>query len=678
MAARRAPRLRRPRPADSGICTSSIRRRPAATVERLTDTTADETEPRVSPDGRLVAFVSTLDAADGEADLWLLELTGRVVASANGLTRPDPVPLVRERGAEWSPAWAPDGVRLAYSVAHDDGGSIRIVDVDVPDAAAPSRRGTDDAETAPLRRLAPSGPGGLVAGRPDAARHRPRRTRPRLQRTAAARRRSVGRPSRRRPISARASSTRRRRPMRRRGRSGPRSAPRRPAALATFDAVWDALVRRAHPDAAAIAAWQALRDRTPSARRRGRRRRGARGRHRCADRGGAADRAGRSPAAAVWSCRRIRSRPRPAPASLRAGGNAIDAAIAASFALGVVEPDASGIGGDGMALVWRAGSQAPVVVDFKDQAPAAASLDNPAVLRDGRLVDHGPAALNVPGVVAGMDHLHRRYGSGRVAWAELVAPAIDYAGRRVRARRHPAGDGGGRPVDAATLRRRAGAVPARRPAAAAGRSASSTPIWRRRCALIATQGADAFYRGELAQRMVDDLARHGGMLSRDDLERYRVVERTAVRGVYRGHVVFSTPPPVASGTALIEILQTLDRQPPAPGGPTRRRRRGGAPADRDLPPRAPRPRRRSRRSGRTRARRTSIRHMRSRSSGGSIASTGRRGRRRPTRTAPPRRAAGPRPPPRTAAMASEHVSAAARRPWSSSIATATSSSSRRR
>ena len=56
--------------------------RPAATVERLTDTTADETEPRVSPDGRLVAFVSTRDAADGEADLWLLELTGRVVASA--------------------------------------------------------------------------------------------------------------------------------------------------------------------------------------------------------------------------------------------------------------------------------------------------------------------------------------------------------------------------------------------------------------------------------------------------------------------------------------------------------------------------------------------------------------------------------------------------------------------
>ena len=70
--------------------------------------------------------------------------------------------------------------------------------------------------------------------------------------------------------------------------------------------------------------------------------------------------------------------------------------------------------------------------------------------------------------------------------------------------------------------------------------------------------------------MVDDLARHGGILTREDLEQYRVVERTPVRGAYRGHVVFSTPPPVASGTALIEVLQTLDRQPRGAGRATRR------------------------------------------------------------------------------------------------------------
>ena len=65
--------------------------------------------------------------------------------------------------------------------------------------------------------------------------------------------------------------------------------------------------------------------------------------------------------------------------------------------------------------------------------------------------------------------------------------------------------------------------------------------------------------------MVDDLASHGGILTREDLEQYRVVERAPVRGTFRGHVVFSTPPPVASGTALIEVLQTLDRQPAVAG-----------------------------------------------------------------------------------------------------------------
>ena len=196
--------------------------------------------------------------------------------------------------------------------------------------------------------------------------------------------------------------------------------------LATFDAIWAALSGRAHPDAASAAAWRALRDR-----------------HRPRAAAAADDAALEDVTDAL-----IAEAPPIGPAitsrggivvsghplaseagarALRAGGNAIDAAIAASFALGVVEPDASGIGGDGMALVWRAGSQAPIVVDFKDQAPAAASLDNPAVLRDGRLVDHGPAALNIPGVVAGMDHLHSHYGSGLIAWADLIAPAVDYA-----------------------------------------------------------------------------------------------------------------------------------------------------------------------------------------------------------------------------------------------------------
>src|SRR5690606_6748009 len=112
---------------------------------------------------------------------------------------------------------------------------------------------------------------------------------------------------------------------------------------------------------------------------------------------------------------------------LEQGGNVVDAAVAVSFALGVAEPDASGIGGDGMALLLLEGMDAPVIVDFKDQSPIHATLNNPAIFRDGRLVSDGPAAANIPGVVAGMDYLHRTYGSKRVPWRRLVEPAARIA-----------------------------------------------------------------------------------------------------------------------------------------------------------------------------------------------------------------------------------------------------------
>jgi gamma-glutamyltranspeptidase len=551
-------------------------RDPAPAMDRLTDTTTDETEPSVSPDGRLVAFVSPLDSADGEADLWLLELSGRVAVGANGPTRPDPVPLVRDRGAESSPAWAPDGERLAYSVAYDGGGSIRIVHVartdagrsGAGDAGHPAKdpsldaSGDDDLEGAPF---VVSRHPGQVAWSPDgrtllvtdlAARDRGYNGQPQRGGDAGP---TFAAPTDRGAhfLDAPAPPDATARPLRAAVRT---SSARR---LATFDALWEALVRRAGPGADGQPAWQALRDRH---------------RPRAAAAGDAAafedvtdaliaEAPPIAPAVTSRGGLIVSAHPLASEAgarALRAGGNAVDAAIAASFALGVVEPDASGIGGDGMALVWPAGAPAPVVVDFKDQAPASASLDHPAVLRDGRLVDHGPAALNVPGVVAGLDHLHRRYGSGRVAWADLVAPAIGYAADGfVLDGTLPATVAEGQ----ATLRRYEGArallLPGGRLPLPGDRFVNADLAATLRT--IAAHGADAFYRGELAGRIVDDLTRHGGLLSREDLEQYRVVERAPVRGTYRGHVVFSTPPPVASGTTLIEVLQTLDRRPPLPG-----------------------------------------------------------------------------------------------------------------
>jgi gamma-glutamyltranspeptidase len=534
---------------------------PAAAPERLTSTTADETEPRVSPDGRLVAFVSNRDAPDGEADLWLLELSGRVALGPGGPARPDPVPLVRDGGAEWAPAWSPDGRRLAYAVTRDGAGSIRVVDVAPASAEAGTDRPIEDAAPIVIARRAgevawsPDGRTLLVTdladrddgynGEPGRGAHRGGPAFPAFSDLGA---RFLEAPQ---PPGAVG------RPLRARVRGAPARR------LALFDAVWDALAGRYPAGSPAAAGWRALRERHRS------------------DAAGARDDAAFEDAldALVAEAPLVREpvtsrgglvvagHPLAAEAgarALRAGGNAIDAAVAASFALGVVEPDASGIGGDGMALVWRAGAQAPIVVDFKDLTPAAATLDNPILLRDGHLIDHGPAALNVPGVVAGMEHLHRRYGSGRVVWADLLTPAIEAAaGGFVLDGALPATIAEGQ----ATLARYEGSrtlfLPGGRLPRAGDRFVNADLAATLR--VLAEQGADAFYRGDLARRMVDDLAAHGGLLRRDDLERYRVVERAPVQGRYRGHVVFSTPPPVPSGTALIEILQTLDRRPLPPG-----------------------------------------------------------------------------------------------------------------
>ena len=158
---------------------------PSPDVERLTDTTSDETEPRVSPDGRLVVFVSTADAAEGEADLWLLQLSGRAVATREGrdAARPDAAdPGTRGRVV------AGVGAGRRTSGLRGDAGRRRI-DPDRRRRGArgrrrPRRRRTGAAD----RRVATPRPGRLVAGRTHAARHGSRRAGSRLQRSAAARR----------------------------------------------------------------------------------------------------------------------------------------------------------------------------------------------------------------------------------------------------------------------------------------------------------------------------------------------------------------------------------------------------------------------------------------------------------------------------------------------------------
>ena len=590
----------------------------------------------------------------------------------SGATRPDPTPLIRERGAESSPAWAPDGARLAY--ARDAG--RRRIDPDRRRRGARGRR-------RPRRRRAGAADSscrdtpGQVAWSPDgrtllvtdlAERDPGYNGQPR-------RGGDTGGPTFPAPtdlgarfLDAPVLPDTTSRPLR---AVVPTSPARR---LATFDAVWAALVGRAHPDAASAAGLAGAARPSPAARRRGRRRRGARGRHRRADRRGAADRAGdhqpRRDRRLGPSARVRGRRPRPArrrQRHRRRHRRVVRARRGRARRLGHRRRR------DGAGVARR--------IAGADRRRLQGSGASRGVARQSGGPARRAARRSRPGRP---QHPRRRRRHGSPAQPLRQRPRRlgrpDRAGDRLRRRaascstaRCPRRSPKARPRPAATPARGRCSCPAGRLPQPGDRFVNADLAATLR--VIAAQGAGAFYRGDLARRMVDDLASHGGILTREDLEQYRVVERAPVRGAFRGHVVFSTPPPVASGTALIEVLQTLDRQPAVAGAQLAR--------DVDVAHllietfrhvhyvRAVDPgdvARSERRASRARARRRRLRP--DRSAPGLDAPA-----RPPTRTAPRRRAAEAAPPPwrrvPTRPRASGHASAAARRRWSPPIATAT-------
>ena len=527
----------------------------------LTATPDDELEPAVSPDGGRVVFTSSRQNEDGDLDLWVARLPAReddVSAFARGAAR-----VLRARGSDRRASWAPDGGRVAFSAVREgtDGIWVAAVDPD-PDAdglvvktrpTSPplmvSRRGGSvswaaDGRTLavaehpvpepayngnPVRELAEPPPvfglGGAFGLRLLPS--------PRLPDEGA------------RPVALRLA-----------GEAGRWTA--------AFDRVWLTLSQLYYRSGEAAAVWKGLGD---DYRRRAARARDESELEDLVDEMLSVQPAIKPPVESRGGAVVVSGHPLASAAGVRAlelGGNVVDAAIAVSFALGVVEPDASGVGGDGMALVHLAGMTAPVVVDYKDTVPSRATLDNTRIFRDGRLVADGPAAANVPGVVAGLDLLHRRYGSGNVAWADLVAPAVTLADEGfVLDEALPTSLAEGRGFlgkwpEAARIYLPGGRAP--RPGDRfVNRDYAAT------LRAIARDGADTFYRGDLARRIAADLASNGGVITVEDLAQYRAIERAPVEGRFRGRRVFSSPPPVSSGAALVETLQILDRYSPRPG-----------------------------------------------------------------------------------------------------------------
>jgi gamma-glutamyltranspeptidase/glutathione hydrolase len=240
-------------------------------------------------------------------------------------------------------------------------------------------------------------------------------------------------------------------------------------------------------------------------------------------------------------------------AILDQGGNAFDAAIAVSAALAVVEPTSSGIGGGAFWLLHRAEDSFQVMVDAREQAPAAAHR---TVTRD--LAVNGPLAGAIPGEVAGLEHLAKHYG--RLPLAVSLQPAIRLAreGFAVDEKYH------------ALMSWRVDTV-RRWPAGAAVLLADgeNPPVghvirlpdlaWV--LEQVAERGAAGFYSGPVAERLVEGVRAAGGIWTLEDLAAYRVKERAPIRTLYGDYELVTAPPPSSGGIAIAEILNVLEPYP---------------------------------------------------------------------------------------------------------------------
>lgn len=247
---------------------------------------------------------------------------------------------------------------------------------------------------------------------------------------------------------------------------------------------------------------------------------------------------------------------------LRAGGNAVDAAVATSFALSVVRPDACGIGGGGFMLVHlkddpRHGNLT-VAINYRETCPAAVGPNTYADWGDPEASRRGGRAVAVPGTVAGLLHALERYGS--LERSVVIAPAIRLAER-------------GFPADAHHVRTAASLEPYFEADASRkvrfpfvwersmGRGSMrvgdlvSVPEQARALRLVAEHGADAFRRGPIADAMVRSVRGDGGVLNHADLAGYRVRETAPITHDVGGHRIVAMPPPSSGG---IVVAQTLD------------------------------------------------------------------------------------------------------------------------
>ncbi|MBI2230448.1 MAG: gamma-glutamyltransferase [Deltaproteobacteria bacterium] len=242
---------------------------------------------------------------------------------------------------------------------------------------------------------------------------------------------------------------------------------------------------------------------------------------------------------------------------LERGGNAMDAAIATAFALSVVDQASSGLGGGGFMVIYDAKERRAHALDFRETAPEGARKE--LYMKDGKPVSSlsltGGLAVAVPGEVAGLLAAFKRFGS--LPLQALAAPAIKYATE-------------GFPLEAAlrfaierqqaTMRKfpDIGRVFLPKDQVPAESELIRQPELGETLKAIASQGAEVFYQGWIAQAIVDTVKKEGGVLTLEDLKNYKPVWREPLIGQYRKRTVIAMPPPSSGGVAILQMLNVLE------------------------------------------------------------------------------------------------------------------------
>jgi gamma-glutamyltranspeptidase / glutathione hydrolase len=235
------------------------------------------------------------------------------------------------------------------------------------------------------------------------------------------------------------------------------------------------------------------------------------------------------------------------------GGNAVDAAVATAFAMAVTYPAAGNIGGGGFMVIYPGGTGEPVVIDYREKAPAAATKTT--FKKTDSWYSH--KAVGVPGTVRGLHLAHSRFG--KLPWKEVVTPAVKLAedgfvldDRLAGSLNYAVSSSRAFPETAHVFGKNEG-----RDSWQGGDRFVQKDLGHT-LRLIAEHGPDAFYKGAVAELVVAEMKRGNGLITLDDLANYSAKVRQPIHGTFRGYDVYAPPPPSSGGITLVLMLNVLE------------------------------------------------------------------------------------------------------------------------